>query len=96
MKLRAAAVIIAIAGIAGGAAAVAAPRLWPGAADYRDTVQLAAAVKGAEQAKGVPAVAVSCGRLTGSSYLCVAGTAGGTTGSYQVTVAADGRSWKFG
>jgi hypothetical protein len=55
--------------------------------DYRDPLQLAAAVKAHEHGDYG-----SCSKIAGS-YLCVVGISGGTAASYQVTVSADGKSW---
>ena len=95
MKLRTPVIIIAAAGIAGGIAAVAVPRLTAAAADYRDATQLARAVQGAERAKGIDAAYASCARVSAGDYACAVGSAGGAVGSYRVTVSPDGRSWKF-
>jgi hypothetical protein len=58
-------------------------------ADYRDPVQLAAAVKSQEHA-----ASASCAQLSGLAYLCSVATTGLTMGTYQVTVAADGSSYR--
>lgn len=89
-------VIIIAAGIAGGATALAGMRMpWSPQPDYRDTAQLAQAVKASEQAKGVNAVSADCARLPAGDYACAVGAAGGSIGSYHVRVAPDGRSWAF-
>jgi hypothetical protein len=87
------AVIIILAGLAGAASAIV-PHFTAGPPDYRDPVQLAAAVKSAEQAKGVSADVVSCVRMPAplSDYICSVAS-GGTIGTEQVTVSGDGRSW---
>lgn len=58
-------------------------------ADYRDPVQLAAAVKSQESA-----VSASCAQLSGLTYLCSVASTGLTMGTYRVTVAADGSSYR--
>lgn len=57
--------------------------------DYRDPATLAKAVKAQEHA-----TAASCGKLTTGKYLCVAANADGTSGTYTVTVSADGKSYR--
>jgi hypothetical protein len=81
--------------VLGGAAAFLLKSFPGGSPDYRDPVQLSAAVKQAEQAKGVSVDGADCARLTGGTYLCAVASSGGAMGSYRVTVSPDGRSWKF-
>lgn len=84
-----------LAGLAlGAAAAIAAaavPRLTAGPPDYRDPLRLASAVKAAHGGMGSNA---ACARLAGSDFMCTVALPNGTEGVYQVSVSADGRSWK--
>lgn len=61
----------------------------PAARDYRDPAQLAEAMKKAEHA-----YSASCGKLPGGKYFCAVGFTDGTSGTYTVTVAADGKSYQ--
>lgn len=84
------------AGLVLVAAAVIVPRLTAALSprDYRDPVQLAQAVKAAEQAKtGNMAGFASCSKYIGGKYFCAVAFPGGTEGNYVVSVSADGRSW---
>lgn len=60
----------------------------PGAGDYRDPAQLAEAMKGAHHA-----AAANCGKLRAGTYFCAVAYTDGTSASYTVTVAADGKSY---
>lgn len=59
--------------------------------DYRDPAQLARAVKAQEHA-----AAASCARLPAGKYICTAANSDGTSGTYTVTVSADGKSYTAG
>lgn len=59
--------------------------------DYRDPVQLAQAVKAQEHA-----AAASCGKLPTGKYFCTVAKSDGTSGTFTVTVAADGKSYQAG
>lgn len=87
--------------IIGAAVVAAAAGIWlafphgHAARDYRDPVQLAQAVKDAEQAKtGTQPASASCGKLAAGKYMCVVAYADGTSGEYGVTVAPDGSSYQ--
>ena len=58
------------------------------AADYRDPVQLAQAVKGKEHSQ-----TASCAKIATGKYICSV-YVNGALGTYQVTVSADGKSWQ--
>lgn len=78
--------LIAVAAIAWGIWSVSR-----GSHDYRDPIQLANAIKAKEHATGA-----NCGKLPGGKYLCVAANADGSSGTYTVTVSADGHSYTTG
>jgi hypothetical protein len=75
------------------AVAAAAWGIWSavphGHADYRDPLQLAAAVKSHEHG-----ASASCARLSGLTYVCSVASPGLAMGTYRVTVAADGSSYQ--
>lgn len=82
-------VILGVARTALSAAGVAVPGvITPGRSDYRDPAQLAEAVKSAEHA-----AAASCAKLPAAKYFCSVAFTDHTSGSYQVTVSADGKSY---
>jgi hypothetical protein len=85
--MRKAIVVIAAAGIL--AVAWGAWHVTRGHPDYRDPIQLAAAMKSQEHA-----ASTSCAQLSGLTYLCSVANPGLTMGTYRVTVAADGSSYK--
>jgi len=70
------------------AAGVSVPGISPGHGDYRDPAILAKAVKDKEHS-----FSASCSKLPGGKYFCAYAYTGGTSGSEQVTVSADGKSW---
>jgi hypothetical protein len=81
--------IIVIAAVAAAAVAAGIWRPWGGgSSDYRDPVQLAQAVKDKEQG-----ASASCAKLSGATYICSVAKPGLVMGTYQVTVAADGKSY---
>jgi hypothetical protein len=60
----------------------------PSGHDYRDSAQLAEAMKDAHHAAGA-----NCGKLPAGTYFCAVAFTDGTSASYTVTVAADGSSY---